>query len=184
MLVGGRCRRRRSGGELQLLVEHGLELLVVVLFFGRGGRRRSRGGACVPAAEICNGKDDDCNGKIDDGPGVDAACAAKNPGFVCKTGACACALMCAGACINPGIDPMNCGACGHDCLGAACKAGQCEATRLATGAYPAGLAVDATSAYFTNSQSEPGVVKVPTTGGATVALASMQQTPRGSRSTR
>ena len=54
----------------------------------------------------------------------------------------------------PGVDlmndPLNCGACAHDCLGATCAAGLCAPTLLwsTIEAQPAGLAVDATNIYF------------------------------------
>lgn len=36
------------------------------------------------------------------------------------------------SCSTPTVsDPMNCGACGHDCLGATCDAGQCRPFKLA-----------------------------------------------------
>ena len=35
-------------------------------------------------------------------------------------------LACAGSCVNVQNSATNCGACGHDCLGGACAAGQCQ----------------------------------------------------------
>jgi hypothetical protein len=36
-----------------------------------------------------------------------------------------------GACTSTTSDPLNCGTCGHDCLGGACMAGQCQPFLLA-----------------------------------------------------
>ncbi len=47
-------------------------------------------------------------------------------------------------------DQHNCGACGHDCLGGACAAAQCQAYALVPAQLgAAGIAVDATSVYWT-----------------------------------
>lgn len=56
-------------------------------------------------------------------------------------------------CIDLRNDPLNCGACGHDCLGAPCVAGTCGPTPtvLASGQQgPSALAVDATNVYWVN----------------------------------
>ena len=55
----------------------------------------------------------------------------------------------------PGADltmnPKNCGACGHDCMGGACTASKCQPVKLFGGAVAAyGIAVDATNLYFTD----------------------------------
>jgi hypothetical protein len=36
-----------------------------------------------------------------------------------------------GACGDTASDPLNCGACGHDCLGGACSSGQCQPVAIA-----------------------------------------------------
>jgi hypothetical protein len=46
-------------------------------------------------------------------------------------------------------DPMNCGACGHDCLGGECDAGQCRPTTIASQQdEPGTLATDETYIYW------------------------------------
>jgi hypothetical protein len=46
-------------------------------------------------------------------------------------------------------DPANCGACGHDCIGGACLAGQCQAWTLVPGVFgSAEIALDATNIYW------------------------------------
>jgi hypothetical protein len=37
-------------------------------------------------------------------------------------------------CVNKSNDPLNCGACGHDCLGGSCNGGLCQPTTLVPGA--------------------------------------------------
>jgi hypothetical protein len=47
-------------------------------------------------------------------------------------------------------DPAHCGACGHDCLGGACLAGQCQPVVIAGGAKPNRIEVDESHVYFTD----------------------------------
>jgi hypothetical protein len=49
------------------------------------------------------------------------------------------------------LDPHNCGACGHDCLGGACTASACQPFVLATNQKtPSNLVVDQGTAYWTD----------------------------------
>jgi hypothetical protein len=54
--------------------------------------------------------------------------------------------------VNFTVDPKNCGACNHDCLGGQCFEGSCQPV-LVVGqqSAPAWIAVDATHIYWTNS---------------------------------
>jgi hypothetical protein len=75
--------------------------------------------ACTPAAEACDGKDNNCDGTIDDEPGADVACTlAAGVPQRCVSGACVCVAGCgdAGTCTDLTHDSNNCGACGHACL--------------------------------------------------------------------
>ncbi|WP_394836814.1 hypothetical protein LVJ94_07885 [Pendulispora rubella] len=80
-------------------------------------------------------------------------------------------------------DAKNCGACGHDCLGASCAAGLCEPERLSVGgmddprvAYA--LAADATNVYWRSSHNDSdagrvydAMYAVPKVGGPTRLVA-------------
>ncbi len=67
-------------------------------------------------------------------------------------------------------DPMNCGSCGHDCLGGACQAGACQPVALAlvTGGRGA-VAVDDVNVYFP--------VALPTSGVQACAKTGCNNTP-------
>jgi hypothetical protein len=53
-----------------------------------------------------------------------------------------------------GEDPMNCGSCGHSCLGGACNSGTCGAVEVAAGQGSVSwIAVDTSSVYWTNGTS-------------------------------
>jgi hypothetical protein len=98
---------------------------------------------CAPAAEVCDGVDNDCDGVIDNGAicsnggtcvaGACVTTACENVtcanGEACVDGVCtACAgqVVCAGLCVDLTADAANCGACGVQCpAGAACADGVC-----------------------------------------------------------
>jgi hypothetical protein len=55
-------------------------------------------------------------------------------------------------------DSHNCGSCGHDCLGGACAAGQCQPVLLATAPTPFATLVDDKRVYFASSDGDPGQI--------------------------
>lgn len=90
-----------------------------------------------------------------------------------------CLLHCGGACIDSDVDPLNCGACGHDCLGGTCSAGACQPVTLATAqGTPWCLTVDATSVNWTNYDGKT-VMRAGLDGGNQVTIASGATEPYG-----
>ncbi len=78
--------------------------------------------------------------------------------------------LCDAACADLSSDPLHCGYCAHDCLGAACNDGLCDPTELVTGLlHPDSLAVDQTHLFFTTQDGT--IQRVPKIGGAPDVLA-------------
>jgi hypothetical protein len=76
-----------------------------------------------------------------------------------------------GGCQNASLDsdPVNCGRCGHSCLGGGCEAGVCQPFTLVSGQPGAtGIAVDDTGLYWAASGSGQVVHASADGGGATV----------------
>jgi hypothetical protein len=81
-----------------------------------------------PAAESCNGLDDNCDGRMDEG--FDLTSDKMHCGS-CGTSCNAGETCCAGHCTNLATDNANCGACGaeHACMaGSTCCSGMCAGT--------------------------------------------------------
>jgi hypothetical protein len=78
-------------------------------------------------------------------------------------------------------DPLNCGVCGHDCLGGACVAGQCQPVVVAWGqAYPCCIQLDADNVYWANSDTPDGALQVaPKNGGGPTTLLAPLGSPSG-----
>jgi hypothetical protein len=77
----------------------------------------------------------------------DAGATEAAPGVaVCGDGS----MQCPNGCADILSSSENCGACGHDCLGAPCSGGRCLPTVLAAGT-PAHIAVDGTNVYWTDA---------------------------------
>ncbi len=74
------------------------------------------------------------------------------------------------------LDPNNCGACNHGCLGGACVAGLCQPVAVAGTGGIGGIALDVGAVYWTSgtssSSTDWAVQKIPAAGGAPVTLAS------------
>jgi hypothetical protein len=78
-------------------------------------------------------------------------------------------LTCGGSCVDSTSDPMNCGACGQSCQGAACTAGVCTSTVLSAQFVPPGrLTIDATNVYWTNGDGTVRSTPLNGTGATTV----------------
>jgi hypothetical protein len=76
-------------------------------------------------------------------------------------------------------DALNCGRCGHDCVGGKCMAGQCRPVTLASGlSNPNGIALGGTDVYVTTYSSN-AVLTVPKAGGAVAVLATNQTAAMG-----
>jgi hypothetical protein len=98
---------------------------------------------------------------------------------VCDTGL----TRCGGTCIDTSSDNANCGGCNQACAGT-CDSSRCVVTLAVGLVYGSGIAVDATSVYFTDIGMGAGIVspvgsvsKVPLRGGAVTTLASGQVDP-------
>jgi hypothetical protein len=125
----------------------------------------------------CNSGFADCNQVNSDGCEIDVdtnlndcgACgnicgSAGTSAVACNQGSCA--LTCAagyqncdgkpgnGCEVQSSVDPLDCGTCGNDCLGAICQGGQCQGSGAVVASVPGvvGLAVDDTSLYYEVSQ--------------------------------
>lgn len=62
---------------------------------------------------------------------------------------------------DTGNDPMNCGACNHDCLGGMCTNGECQPVVLAATSGSVGIALDSTYVYwFNNTSGSSGIFKI------------------------
>ena len=107
------------------------------------------------------------------------ACMLPNP--TCTAGTCnhcdAGEAFCNGDCVNEATDNLNCGGCGLVCS-ATCAAGECLVTLACGQGEPNGIAVDATSLYWTD-QTGGTVMKVATDGGAPTTLAFGRPSPGG-----
>jgi hypothetical protein len=133
-------------------------------------------GACVtatlPDPTSCTDPGGCAGGHVDGGPTPDAA--ATDAGDAGDAGG----ALEGGACGNADLlkDAANCGECGHDCLGAACVAGFCAPSVVATGGTSVlGLAVDGTSLYWLEigtTGPDGRIMHAPKTGGGGTALVS------------
>jgi hypothetical protein len=100
------------------------------------------------------------------GLAVVGACTALNPLGYLQAGCEAAQVSCGSGCADLQTNVVNCGACGHDCLGGGCSQGECMPVVVASGqSGPWDIAVNATDLYFTNNTSDGGsVVRCPLSG--------------------
>jgi hypothetical protein len=82
-------------------------------------------------------------------------------------------VLCGAACVNVRGDAANCGSCGNECDGGTCVAATCQpVTTIADNLkQPFGIAVDATSVYWT-THGDGNVWRASLDGGAPMVLVS------------
>lgn len=111
---------------------------------------------------------------LDEGDeGAGGAAAGGGPtGLSCDEGL----TRCDSACVRIESDSRHCGACGHDCLGAACSAGLCATEEIAGAiADPRAFAVGDAYVYWTTGAG--AVQRAPKAGGAVETIADEQNDP-------
>jgi hypothetical protein len=150
-------------------------------------------GGCVPADDPhhCGTCENDCANL----PGVlstGLGCSGRTCSYHCVSGSIDCfdagtgcptslANLCNGQC----SDSQNCGACGHDCAGGSCIAGQCQPFAMTTGqpfrnylvccAEPASLVVRDTGIFWADGIST--LAGMPLDGGTVTTYATNQHEP-------
>jgi hypothetical protein len=74
-------------------------------------------------------------------------------------------------CADTSSDPLNCGSCGHSCLGGKCQEGRCAPVTLATLAAnePRYITLDSSSVYFTTPTGVASVAKNGSSGPTPLA---------------
>jgi hypothetical protein len=106
-----------------------------------------------------------------------------SPELTCSNGACTCVAphtYCSatfdGTCpINLDTDPLNCGRCGHSCLGGGCSSGACQPIILDGTTQPGGLSVSGSLLYLgICDPTQPTVAfdTLPIAGGQTATAVS------------
>lgn len=76
-------------------------------------------------------------------------CAQHMCSYSCDTGYADCDGVSQNGCETPvNSDPGNCGSCGHSCMGGQCVGGNCRPALVAAAAWPAYVATDSASIYF------------------------------------
>jgi hypothetical protein len=116
-----------------------------------------------------------------------STCGPGDGGYACQLTCAASYTQCAKDCVDLQSDPKNCGSCGHDCVGGACSAGQCQPWVVAQTTQgdlipwgPAGarglIVSDGVNAVWFDRDT--GVLEAPISGaGPTIILAAMSDAP-------
>ena len=131
----------------------------------------------APDLSTCPGTKDNCGlpgqcAACPQLPNTVATCVDNKCGSMCAANA----TTCTGVCTDTMNDNLNCGACGHSCLGGLCSAGRCQANLLGEVAPEAArLVVDDYNAYVTTYDAKVGTVFwLAFTGGAPPIIAQNQ----------
>lgn len=118
------------------------------------------------------------------------SCTGNGPNTVGECNAGACAAKCTkgfddcsaapGCETDVDSDPKNCGACGHDCGGQKCSAGECEPDVVYSdpSSNPVGLALGVDAVFWTDNWLDQ-VARTPKSGGTATVLASNTLGPWG-----
>src|SRR5579883_663029 len=117
-----------------------------------------------------------------------SACDVCSGGMTCQDGQCACPpglFLCGDTCVDEQTDNANCSACGVACsagssgLAAACTQARCLVELAWESFFAEAIAVDATSVWWTEDGSGPGILTVTTGGGALTQLVRTDQNTQG-----
>lgn len=123
-------------------------------------------GECTPADVRC----DPTSSQRCDEAGAWRDVARCLPGGPCPVGS---LDRCADSCISLENDPLNCGACGHDCRGGGCSGGLCQPVVLGSGFInPSAPALGETDLYFREGPQGAGrILRIPKAGGSAEVMA-------------
>jgi hypothetical protein len=147
-----------SASQLRLCNERGQWQTPITCQFTCQGS--ACGGECTPGALSCSsaGSPERCDAQ---GVWRDAP--------RCVPGACPddSVDVCDSTCTSLATDPLNCGSCGHDCLGGACVAGLCQPVVLGSElTNPSAVALSDTHVYLREGPQGAGrILRIPKAGG-------------------
>lgn len=129
---------------------------------GTGGSTQTDGGGTAGSGGGCTSNTDCPLGNVCSPSNTCVAGCAADHG--CAGGG----QCCSSTCADLSSDPKNCGACGHDCLGGKCSAGQCQPVAFAdVNDTVSDLAVDDGYLYWTifDSGAPAAIKRLPVGGG-------------------
>lgn len=153
-----------SATQLRLCGEGGQWQAPITCDFTCQGR--ACGGECTPGAVRCEA----AGSQRCDDTGTWAEAPRCEPGGACPTGS---VDRCGDVCTSLENDPLNCGACGHDCRGGTCSGGRCQPIALGSGyVNPSAVGLSETHVYFREGAQGAGrVLRIPKGGGPVEVVA-------------
>jgi hypothetical protein len=158
-----------------------------------GGAVSCQGGHCMIPASSCNAGFGHCgSAPADNGCETNISvpqtcgCSSCASGQVCASNGssyqCTCGggtMKCGNACVDLANDALNCGTCGHSCLGGTCVNNVCQVVNIYTGTdiIPQTLTADSNFLYFkrTKSSGVNVLARMPKGGGQTLDLTSVDE---------